>query len=354
MIKITKNRVKTIGKKLRQLTEGETLSVEDLQDLTAWRDSHGPSLNYLSDLLANELETLELSQENYSVTQRLKRFYSIKLKLERFSHLQLSMMDDIAGARVIVPTLKHLDELFDRLKERNFKYTLLKVNNYISNPKPDGYRSLHLVYRTQKDLSVQIELQLRTHLQHIFATAVEVFGTLIKTSFKTGSGEKKWREFFKLLSSQFAIIENRPLLPELDLYSKNQLRETLVAAIKNLNVIEKLNAYTAIYHSSWKTGRGKGRRGKYALLILDNKKNRTTVDFFSEKNKLAGITRYAQIESQNLDNDDINAVFVSVDNMNKLQHAYPNYFMDTKILTHYLSQIVLGQVNFTLTSFLKP
>ncbi|MCB0422177.1 MAG: RelA/SpoT domain-containing protein [Bdellovibrionales bacterium] len=339
---ITRNRIKNIGKKLRALDSSSSLNSEDLMALTRWRDSHGSSLNYILRLLEKDLSQHGLTKDEFSITQRLKRIYSIKLKLTRFENMQLSMMDDIAGIRVILSQLRDVDWLFNHLKEKKFKYTLLKVNNYVSAPKPDGYRSIHLVYRTSKSPEVQIEVQLRTHLQHVWATAVEVFGTIVKTSFKTGDGENEWREFFKLLSSKFSLKELRPVLKEHELLSSSKLTSLLISKIKDLNVIEKLNAYTSCYHSDWEKQRGKGRMGKYALLILDNIKNTTSVEFYAEKDRLKGLQRYSELEKDHIENESINTVFISVDNMNKLIDAYPNYFMNTKDLINYLSDIVLG------------
>lgn len=257
--------------------------------------------------------------------------------------MQLSMMDDIAGARVILKSINEVNILFNELKEKEFKYKLLKVNNYISIPKEDGYRSIHLVYRTNKDPAVQIELQLRTHLQHVWATAVEVFGTIVKTSFKTGEGEAEWRNFFKLLSTKFALKEKSTILAEHESYTKKKLDQLLIDHIKELNIIEKLNAYTSVYSSDWENKRSRGRMGKYALLILDNITSKTHVEFYSEKERLKGLHRYSELEKDYIESDKINTVFISVDNMNKLVEAYPNYFMDTKKLVYYLSKIVLGE-----------
>ena len=342
-MKVTRSRIKAIGKKLRNLDSTKTLSEDDLQDLTSWRNSHGPSLNYLLSVVEKEFLSNGLNIAEYFLTERLKRIFSMKLKLDRFENMQLSMMDDIAGARMVVPNFKNANDVFVRLKEKEFKYTLLKVNNYISVPKKDGYRSIHLVYRTNKDPSVQIELQLRSEIQHIWATAVEVFGTIVKTSFKTGDGEDDWRDFFKLLSTRFAIKEGTTVLAEHERYTVKQIDTMLISAIKTLNVFEQLTAYTSIYYSDWESKRKKGRVGKYALLILNNLTGHTDVEFYAEKNRLRGLKRYSDLEINYIESDDVNTVFISVDNMNKLVDAYPNYFMDTKRLVKYLADIVLGK-----------
>lgn len=342
-MKITRSRIKLIGKKLRNLEEYKSLSRDDLSDLTYWRNSHGASLNYLLHIIEKVFLEVGLGANQYLLTQRLKRIFSIKLKLDRFENMQLSMMDDIAGARGILPSIDSVNLVFKRLKERNFKYSLLKVNNYISMPKEDGYRSIHLVYRTNKEPSVQIELQLRSELQHIWATAVEVFGTIVSTSFKTGEVEESWREFFKLLSTKFALKEGTTILAEHERYTSDEINSMLINSMKSLNISEQLTAYTSNYHSDWESKRKKGRVGKYALLILNNLTGITDVEFYADKDRLIGLKRYSELEKNYIESDEINAVFVSVDNMNKLVDGYPNYFMDTKKLLKHLADIVLGK-----------
>ncbi len=64
--------------------------------------------------------------------------------------------------------------------------------------------------------------------------------------------------------------------------------------------------------------------------------------FFRVRNK--GLHRFSEIEKDHLDDENINTVFFSVDDMNKLKQAYPNYLMDTRKLTTYLSKIVFGEL----------
>jgi hypothetical protein len=340
---ISRNKIKALGKKLRGESLGSGLSTEDLEVLSQWRDSHGPALNYQLKLIEEALRSFQLTPQDFSLSQRLKRIYSIKLKLKRFPNMQLSMMDDVAGARVVLESIEQVQKLYGLIKENSSKNKLLKVNNYLSNPKLDGYRGIHLVYRTNRSLAVQLELQIRTKLQHIWATAVEVFGTIVKTSFKTGEGEDDWRRFFKLLSTKFAQKEKSPILSEYEHLSKKQFDRMLIESIRSLNIIEKLNAYTADYSSDWGSKRKQGRMGKYALLTLNNIVNTTEVTFYAAKDRLAGLKRYSELEKKHLNDEDLNFVFISVNDMNKLQQAYPNYFMDTQALIKILSLIVLGE-----------
>lgn len=84
--------------------------------------------------------------------------------------------------------LKDTDEVY-ALKElltgasiEDFK--LRKVFDYIKSPKEDGYRSLHLVFACNNGAGgiarFNLELQLRTRLQHDWSTALETAGSVFK------------------------------------------------------------------------------------------------------------------------------------------------------------------------------
>ena len=53
-------------------------------------------------------------------------------------------ISDIAGIRVICPYIDDIYMLAEALKSQN-DITLVSEKDYIKNPKPTGYRSLHLV-----------------------------------------------------------------------------------------------------------------------------------------------------------------------------------------------------------------
>ena len=92
---------------------------------------------------------------------------------------------------------------------------ILPPVDYIEKPKDDGYRSLHQVFKYKSTIAPElnglfIELQIRTKLQHSWATAVETLGLVEKSSFKTGEGAEEFKRFFKLASVLFAHHESQP------------------------------------------------------------------------------------------------------------------------------------------------
>ena len=140
-----------------------------------------------------------------TLARRLKRIESIQVKLKRFRTMRLSTLQDVAGLRLVLKDEKSLLEAFSDLRGLQTRHRLKRLDDYHNNPKEDGYRGIHLVY--QGGDSSMVEVQLRTELEHIWATAVETYGELQNTSFKTGEGQSDWKEFFALLSSYFAIKE---------------------------------------------------------------------------------------------------------------------------------------------------
>jgi ppGpp synthetase/RelA/SpoT-type nucleotidyltranferase len=94
------------------------------------------------------------------VSQRLKRFASIMLKLrlskEEGHHPNLSQMQDIGGCRAVMDTVqqvRRLEKTFldasRKNPQRGPEYS--KTSDYLANPKANGYRGIHLVYKFRSD-----------------------------------------------------------------------------------------------------------------------------------------------------------------------------------------------------------
>jgi putative GTP pyrophosphokinase len=81
---------------------------------------------------------------------------------------------DIAGVRVVCPFISDVYWIKDMLT-RQSDVTVLDVDDYISSPKPNGYRSLHLtievpVFLSDRTEHVPVELQLRTIAMDFWAS----------------------------------------------------------------------------------------------------------------------------------------------------------------------------------------
>ena len=105
------------------------------------------------------------------IKSRLKRLDSIVNKLHR-SDLPTSLssvendLSDVAGVRVICSFTHDVYMLADALLSQD-DITLIKKKDYIKNPKPNGYRSLHLIvsvpiFLLREKRQMKVEIQLRT------------------------------------------------------------------------------------------------------------------------------------------------------------------------------------------------
>lgn len=330
---ISKRKIDKLGDLLK--TEG-TLARPEYQSLLEWRNSFSSSLDYYHTKLKAKIDKDDI----VFLSRRLKRIESIQTKLKRFKTMRLSTLQDIAGVRVVLKDEVALQRAFSILRGLSDRHTLRRIDNYHERPKSDGYRGYHFVYKNNEDL--QIEIQLRTELEHIWATAVEIYGELQSTSFKTGDGGDEWKDFFSLLSSYFATKENcAPGENHLKL-SKKKIQSQLKKTMKKLKVIEKLNASTNGFEVVTHKFNQRGRIGKYAILELDLKKKTTSVDFFNKKDVSKAIEIYTKKELEAMNGDSKNIVFVNVDDIEKIQNTYPNYFLNTKKLLEILSKIILN------------
>ncbi len=114
-----------------------------------------------------------------SIKTRLKSAPSIKEKLERkgypvsFDSI-IDNLDDIAGVRVICSFPDDVETMAEALLRQD-DISLIKKRDYIADPKPNGYRSLHLVvttpiYLASEKKQIKVEIQLRTIAMDFWAS----------------------------------------------------------------------------------------------------------------------------------------------------------------------------------------
>ena len=110
---------------------------------------------------------------------RLKSPHSVVEKMKRRNlPVEVSSIkgniEDIAGIRVICHYIKDIYRMSDLLLRQDDIH-LLKIKDYIKNPKENGYRSLHLVvevpvYLANEKVMVPVEIQIRTIAMDFWAT----------------------------------------------------------------------------------------------------------------------------------------------------------------------------------------
>lgn len=271
------------------------------------------------------------------VSQRLKRIPSIIKKLKIQKNMGLSRMQDIGGLRIVVNSIREVNLIRDELVKvethRNFTFTFAKEKDYIKNPPNSGYRSVHMVYKYDKNIPLEkqcrVEIQIRTKIQHSWATAVEVTGTYLNQPLKQSFGEKKYLDVFKKISKLFISLEERNI--------DYELAKDVKKDINNIELIKKLEGFNiATYHIA------SNNQGKFLLLKMDFKSEVIEIHQYSQRKFAEANEDYLKMELGNLDNAAVEVVLVSIQDINKLRQSYPNYFMDTKDFIYNLTTIFKG------------
>jgi ppGpp synthetase/RelA/SpoT-type nucleotidyltranferase len=310
---------------------------EAIEIVNNWRAVHGYPLQAMKMALKRRAKRVCPSA---IVAQRLKRLASIRLKLrlsrEAGHHPSLSQMQDIGGCRAVlnaVQQVREVETLFSEASKKNPRRgpQYSKTYDYISKPKANGYRSVHLVYRFRSESpehacynGQRIEIQLRSRHQHYWATAVETYSTFSGEALKSNIGPEEWKRFFALVSSIIAIDEKHPTIPGTPTTVEEIVPE-LRSLYASLNVFNVLSGWAAVTRFTEERQAGTKDAALY-LLVLDPDKFTTTLYSYAPEKAAEATAEYARIEKEQ---PKLQAVLISVDSVAALRAAYPNYFLDT-------------------------
>lgn len=175
--------------KSRKLTHSLTLSENDIDTLAVLEyaaqdilQKYHAAMRQMEVRLQTLDQDLKLRQRRnpiHHIESRMKSVPSIFEKLERYGKsMTLDSMEehimDIAGLRVIV---SYVQDAYDILNYLNHQDDLrvVTVKDYIASPKPNGYRSLHMivripVYFLDKKEEIPVEIQIRTIAMDFWAS----------------------------------------------------------------------------------------------------------------------------------------------------------------------------------------
>ena len=356
------NQIKKAGKKLIETPNDE----ESLEILSYWRALHSGSL----DKAFKNVEEYGLKiDKNILLAKRLKRTESIVNKLVRLKgEVQLSTMNDIAGCRAILPTQKKVNKLVTELsKKKVFKI----FRNYIDEPRESGYRSIHMIgdfEEVSNKKNMKVELQIRTNIQHSWATAVEIVDLFTKDSIKTNEGSKDWSNFFIHISKIFVLFDDNPYINSLKKENEKnedsnkkvhqkiyrhlvqQCREdkNVLIVIKKvsklivkLEVLKKFDLFTSSIKFTHEQKSMVFNDG-YILVIIDNLDNKTfniETNFFDRNSFEQATDKYLEVEKDILLNKHFVTALISSNSINEIEKAYPNYFADSTNFILYVSLI---------------
>lgn len=342
----SKRQIDAVGRHLIELNSDSSPYMENaLSILNNFRSSHSFPLNTMRTYLQRKSKEIYLDS---LVTQRIKRRAAIEHKLLQMNSLKLSKMQDIGGCRAVMQSTDDVQKLVQIYRKSSIKHKLVKHNDYIYEPKKSGYRGHHLIYSYFSDKKetyngLRIEIQIRSHLQHVWATAVETVGTFTDQAFKSSMGDQDWLRFFALMSAVFAREENSPIIPCTP-DDHEDLTQELKRLNESLNIIERLSAYKVITNAVLITNAVYNRPVKknihFFVLNLDIKNRTIQMQTFPFSQRDSAETTYLQTEEKIRGDDTKDVVLISTDSVDSIQKAYPNYFSDISIFTDEVVKVI--------------
>lgn len=209
---LSASRIDRAGRTLRTFQRTNTLDLRE----------YGPALDVLRQFrrewvsdqrpltgvymgLKSMLATLGIDTEPVT---RLKREPRIIDKLGRLS-TTLSQMQDIGGVRIVVGDLATLGALRERICHV-WSGQIDEVVDYVAAPRPDGYRSIHIIVRRHGHM---VEVQLRTSRQQTWAIVVESHEALVRARIRDGEGDEQTRIELRALADALACLDTGLAVP---------------------------------------------------------------------------------------------------------------------------------------------
>lgn len=334
----SKRQIDEAGDILTNPDSSAAQKVRALEILGNFRSCHAYPINTFQATLRTKLNKTGI---DYLVSQRLKRTPSMILKLERYGNMRLSQMQDIGGLRAILPTMEDVNKIISLYKKAGLKHVVKNEKDYINNPKSSGYRCYHIVYRYKNSANsnydgLMVELQIRTRLQHAWATAVETMGTFIDHSLKSSQGPREWLDFFSLVGNAFAYKEGTPTMELYSHLTKEEVFKKIKKDANSLQVINQLEGFSNVI-AKVETD---NRQGSLYLVVLDIENKEVRIKTFSRLAIQEASNDYLSEEAAISDTNKRQVVLVTSSSLESLRKAYPSYFLDTKEFIKTLKDII--------------
>lgn len=272
---------------------------------------------------------------NAVVAERRKRLPTILDKLKRHPTMSVTTMQDLGGCRVVLDSVSEVEDLVTILRDSpRAKNRVKRVYNYLREdpgPRDSGYRGVHLVYEygasKPEYQGLRIKLQVRTRLQHAWATAVETMDLFSGSELKYGKGDPAVLRFFVLVGSLMAHEEGTAPVPGAD-GPLVELTSELRHLEAEIGVLDRLRGYASIVGEHAKTDRRN-------TLTLELRRQEGHLTVTVHETLADAESRLTVLEA--LDDDDLDAVLINIARISQLRDAYPNYFADTSRFTDFVT-----------------
>ena len=197
MENVSRGEIDRLGRRLR---ESGAIAPAARELYARFRDSYQHALDEVRGKVDDVVRESDIA--DWHISTRLKRLETLVLKLRRKSY-SLSSFHDIAGCRLVVPTLSDVRSLLEPL---HGAMDVTRFRDY-HDGRGDGYRAWHLIIRSSGGQLV--ELQVRTDLQDEWANTSEKLAFNHDHAIKSGGGPVEIRRPLLVLSAWGWALDSR-------------------------------------------------------------------------------------------------------------------------------------------------
>ncbi len=321
----SKNQVVDAGALLRSGTATDSEKSHADEVTNYWRRIHLEPLQRMMQVSYSCLD-----DDSTPVAGRIKKYDTIVDKLRRYSTTKLPTMYDIAGCRIVVNDLCTLEQLCYRLtsvpeydEEKSSKKNYLRI----PHPSQSGYRGRHLIFAFD-DLECKhklfVELQVRTKLQHLWSTAVELYDKAAKTRLKFGEKNPTSWQFFRRASELIRCLENNEAIVPERIREAFPISEASSAALGTLNVLKEASESSSVlatFFDDFEYCLVDFLSSEQSIMIFETDEEHAIDDYFKHENALF----FGETVESAVDHD---TVLVRGHSLDQLAVLYPNYFGD--------------------------
>ena len=160
-------------------------TMKNYEDVDSWKtimflyNSALKEVGTKLEILNDEFQHVHKYNPIEHIKTRIKTPESIVKKLRRYGYEisienMVKYINDIAGVRLICSFTSDIYRLAEMIGNQS-DLKVLSIKDYIKNPKPNGYKSYHMVvtvpvYLTDGPVETKVEIQIRTIAQDFWAS----------------------------------------------------------------------------------------------------------------------------------------------------------------------------------------
>ena len=227
-------------------------------DVVNWKELLYPYEQTVDELMIKfqsiirECKRLGVYSPIDSVSGRVKKTTSI---LEKASKKQIprecieTEIEDIAGVRILCQFVEDIQKVIDLIRARNgVDMKIVEERDYITNTKPSGYRSYHIIIRYPLSTAlgyreVLAEIQIRTLAMNFWAAAEHSIRYKYQGNIPSNLQERltNCAEAAFRLDNEMSTIRGEIMVAERMNEIKNNLVNNILENIHNLHFVAKLD-----------------------------------------------------------------------------------------------------------------